>query len=349
MREEGDTQGGARLGCAPWQLGEMATLLLCFDIFRGRYENSTEYAEQKLTVLQEHVDRAADCLAVVNDIKDNVIVWTESQRGKSSPFPKLDPLFFEPLGVPWDKDEFASFTQPAPSAPAAQRVAPLADDSDEDMEIASDGAGEEDEPDANAVGGVARDPDTIGEAAQAESLLAICLEKKDVRDRTYGYGLHGASVLSEDAAHGKYTDRDIARKTVLQGLPKVAVKVACDNMRAKKADGKRKALSNTAWHTVMEAAVKDCPVLRLEGRGKNQTLVMKEIPQDARERVHYHNALMTVCGVSLRELLTAMTNAKQRRVVARPRPAAGGSAARASDVQRRSRSPRRAQPSHDQA
>ena len=62
FRESGDTQSGARMGCAPWQVGELASLLLCFDIFWGRYSSDPKYASKTLAVTRGHVERAADCI-----------------------------------------------------------------------------------------------------------------------------------------------------------------------------------------------------------------------------------------------------------------------------------------------
>ena len=80
MRESGDMKGGARMGCAPWQVGELATALLCYAIFYGRYEDSDAYNSTKLDVTKEHVDRAAICLRLINELKDTVITWGDKHH-----------------------------------------------------------------------------------------------------------------------------------------------------------------------------------------------------------------------------------------------------------------------------
>ena len=50
-------QGGARLGCAPWQLGQLAQCLLVFDIFVGRHDGKQEIQSGTLCATAEHVER----------------------------------------------------------------------------------------------------------------------------------------------------------------------------------------------------------------------------------------------------------------------------------------------------
>ena len=108
----------------------------------------------------------------------------------------------------------------------------------------------------------------------------------DVKDRSFGYGPEGKSV--QEQPHGKFTDRDIVRATLLSGLPRIPCNVACNNMKAKMADGKRRALPQRAWRSVLEAGLVGCPILRLENDGREA--VLKAIPQTPAEKVDYHNA-----------------------------------------------------------
>ena len=240
--------------------------------------------------------------------------------------PKPDPLFFESMGVPFTQGAFASFSQPTPIA-VSEPKASVADgpqgsaaadpasssalvDQGEEF-VASDNDADPDR--AENVSGMQQEPpadhaDVLLDALPAELLAA------DVRDRSYGFGIEGASVQPQGQQHGTYSDRDIVRNTLLRGLPKVPAKLACDCMRAK-VDGKgsRKALSQTTWRTVMEAAAAQCSILRVEGQGKASQLVVKAIPATASDRIAYHNELMQVCGLSLRAFVESMNRAKQRR------------------------------------
>ena len=142
-------------------------------------------------------------------------------------------------------------------------------------------------------------------------MLTKVLQARDVRNRMCGYGPDGASVQAQQ--HGSFTDRDVVRATVLSGKPKVPMKEACDRIRAKVEGGKRKALSQTTWQKVMQEAVKICPVLRLQGQGHSTQLVLQAIPDAPQAKVDYHNALMTVCGVTLRALVDSMEKTIKKR------------------------------------
>ena len=59
---------------------------------------------------------------------------------------------------------------------------------------------------------------------------------------------------------------------------------------------------------IMTSACKECPILQLSG----DELHMARIPDDPGLRVQYHNHLMTLCGLTLRELVGSMTQAVEK-------------------------------------
>ena len=69
---------------------------------------------------------------------------------------------------------------------------------------------------------------------------------------------------------------------------------------------------------VMPTASKESPILELSG----DELQIARIPEDATLRVEYHNNLMTLCGLSLRELVDAMKQAVEKAKQAAPKQAA---------------------------
>jgi hypothetical protein len=87
--------------------------------------------------------------------------------------------------------------------------------------------------------------------------------------------------------------------------------MVCDKLKKRGSDGKRKALSQHVWQNVLEHGLRNCEVARLEAKGtKDMVCVIKAIPTEGAERINYHNALMQLCGLSLRELLESMQDAK---------------------------------------
>ena len=127
-----------------------------------------------------------------------------------------------------------------------------------------------------------------------------------VRSLDFGYGDRGLSV--QPCLHAKHlTDRYIAKMTLLHGTPKITCKQACDGLRSSRDKG-RKALPKTNWMAVMTSACKECPILQLSG----DELHVARIPDDAGLRVQYHNHLMTLCGLTLRELVGSMTQAVEK-------------------------------------
>ena len=131
------------------------------------------------------------------------------------------------------------------------------------------------------------------------------LAPEDVRGTAYGYGPDGASV-QEDLVAEKWTDRFIMKTTVLYGTPRVFARSFCHKLRsAAGAPGKqRNSLLKPAWERVMNMGLAGCSVAKLQGRGTDKAAVV--LPDGAQVKIIYHNELMTLCGVSLRELTEPM-------------------------------------------
>ena len=72
-REQGEVHGGASLGAAPRQLGELASISCIFGFFRGRYDGTDAYRNKTIHVETEHVERAAHLLKVVHLLKDAAV------------------------------------------------------------------------------------------------------------------------------------------------------------------------------------------------------------------------------------------------------------------------------------
>ena len=171
---------------------------------------------------------------------------------------KDDSLFLERLDIPWSHCVFVSFTQP-PSDGALQpheaggEEAAEAEDEDEEA-AAWDGAEATIESWGSGPAGAASG--TV--AAAPQGMLKKVLYTTDVCDRMYCYGLDGTRVQMQQ--HGTFTDRDIARATVLtEGAHEGRLR----SHSSQNVDGKRKAFSHTAWLKVMQEAVKICPFLWL--------------------------------------------------------------------------------------
>ena len=81
----------------------------------------------------------------------------------------------------------------------------------------------------------------------------------DVKDRNFGYGPGGENV--HEQPHGEFSDRNIVRLTLLNGMPRIPCNVACNKMKAK-VDGMRKSSPQKTWRLVLESAVVGCPVVR---------------------------------------------------------------------------------------
>ena len=140
-RGSGSVQNAARLGVAPWLLGEVAALLLVFDIFVGEFElmetDTCEkralrqaYIAKKLTVSEDHVHRAYNILEVVCRIKELAIAGLVEARkqtlsGEERAHAEQEVARHKaaaamasaiPTQVGWSAEDFSFHTQPGPVA-----------------------------------------------------------------------------------------------------------------------------------------------------------------------------------------------------------------------------------------
>ena len=182
--------------------------------------------------------------------------------------------------------------------------AAVAPEGDEAVEVDDEEHAEElervegdDEP---ALAPEAVDPASI----QAEAV--VLLTPKDVKSVKYGYGPNGESV-QETLHSADLTDRVVMQKTLLCGRAVIDAKTACERMQSSRRSG-RKALPQPTWSKVMAAGADGSGVVRYAER----KLYMKKIPQEGSDRIEYHNELMKLCGISLRDVVEAMKSQKKK-------------------------------------
>jgi hypothetical protein len=253
-----------------------------------------------------HVERAADLLALLDNLKDIAVRTTdaavdavgismnahETKRQEMASYLLGGGSAFEGL---WSQQHFALNT-------GCDKTGLDLDDSNSEGE-----AGEHtDSPVASPLAITEPLADSIAEGAVSSSSLAI-LNAADVKTLKYGYGVDGASVQTT-CHHPDLTDRVIMQKTLLCGCPIIKDKQICDKLKSQKSAG-RKALPRPVWAKVMTSGLKDCPIAAF----RSNQVVMTAIPTDAHGRVKYHNELMKLCALPLRDLVEAMKASKQKR------------------------------------
>ena len=317
-REKGDINRGARLGAAPWQLGELASMLCVFDLFCGKYDGTEELAQKNVRIDEEHIVRAALLLNVVHRLKDAAVGTRDEADGELSAteaaLAKQQAIREETLrycqhgGQAFDglfsQNAFDNFDVSGDASAAARASGDVGEKEDEaaDADDAKSAA-EPDEPEQALEQDLADAPAAV--AAVAADEVPIALTIAEVKSIQYGYGVDGASVQAE-LLSAELTDRMVMQKTLLCGKPAITSKQACDKIQSRRRGEGRKALSADSWVKVMEAGAQQCTVIKFE----NKKLLLKEIPDNGNERIKYHNELMTLCGLSLRHLVDAMKVAK---------------------------------------
>ena len=338
LREAGDVHGGARLGAAPWQLGMLAAALCVFDIFTGRYEGTTELTEKAIRVQAEHIVRGASLLGVVHKLKEVALLTADDAdddaakgahaRAQAARERELQYLqqgggAFDGL---WSQSAFAHFPLGQSQAELATTPVPAAEVSAWPTPEPAPAAGELPGGTPGGSGQLAPLPSSPAESlfpdvgfaegedagvdapgahdAEPDMTPSGLLTEADVKSMAYGCGPDGASVQQKEHARG-LTDRRIMQRTLLCGLPACEAKVVCDKMASPRQDG-RKALPQPVWSTIMRAGAQDSNIVWYRDR----KLYLRQIPQDASARVEYHNELMRLCALPLRDLVEAMQKAK---------------------------------------
>ena len=106
------------------------------------------------------------------------------------------------------------------------------------------------------------------------------------------------------------TDRAVMQKTLLVGTPVIDRKSVAQRIVSSRAGGeRRKSIDANRWTSVMKAGLAGCSVATCDSEeGK---VKMAPVPDDVALRHKYHNELMTLCGITLRQLVEAMQSAKK--------------------------------------
>ena len=154
-------------------------------------------------------------------------------------------------------------------------------------------------------------------AAAATQGVTDEIEPKAVADgirMDIGYGPDGVSVQGPGAVK---KDREIMQKVVLRGQVSVTAREICDSMRYmhKPQDERKKALPKSHFEKVMEAGFAQYPVAKLVGKGTDSCKVVFATPPvgDRKKQIVYHNLLVDLCMVSLRQFTSGIQEKVQSR------------------------------------
>lgn len=116
------------------------------------------------------------------------------------------------------------------------------------------------------------------------------------------------------------------QKTLLYGKPVIPEKGMTDRLRSSARGGvKPKAIPRETWRMVMTEGLDACTVAKLEkeqgadGGVKTWQVCLRQIPESPADRVKYHNELMTLCGLTLRQLTDALKTGADKKDVRRAR------------------------------
>ena len=211
----------------------------------------------------------------------------------------------------WSQSYFGKFDGAASSVPSV----PVETDEREGEEVEQEGTDRDEEnvqEEAEAEEHHLRAHGEQGSAAEvqqssvdADKLLTLA----DVRGAQYGYGPDGKSVQGQLHAKDLH-DRVIMKRTLLTGTPTISSKQPCEKMKSSRAGGQKATyLPKEVWWRVMEAGLEGCAIAKWNKESKEVLLARPPVGGD--ERVKYHNELMKLCGLSLPELVNAMTAAKK--------------------------------------
>jgi len=144
------------------------------------------------------------------------------------------------------------------------------------------------------------------ESVPLESITDV-LTGDDVPPMTAGFGRDGAQVQLT-LHHPDLNDRTVLRKTFLSGLLTIPWRGMCSRMRSlPDAQKKKYHFPKKQWEMLMKAALEQSPIARLQHDGTpNACVVMRPIPTDEEEQLAYHNELMRLCRLPLRDFSFAL-------------------------------------------
>eukprot|EP00959_Pyramimonas_sp_CCMP1952_P083313 1741366-Pyramimonas_sp.AAC.1 len=91
------------------------------------------------------------------------------------------------------------------------------------------------------------------------------------------------------------------QKTLLAGTPVIDRRSAAQRIMTSRAGGeRRKTIDAERWARVMKAGLAGCSIAQFDEEGCK--VKMTPVPDDVALRHKYHNELMTLCGITLRQL-----------------------------------------------
>ena len=353
-RDGSEIAAGARWGAAPWLLGNCSGLLLCWDIFIGIYDDDPCLGQKSLKATEDHVARAYSLLTVLFKIKDIAVKEERVSRDDESAAKRAQDIdaalaAADALDTAWDRGQFQAFSQALGSPGAAPALATtlgeqsLPVDNGKEEEEEKDDEGEADADDGadhelEAAIAAEREADDERDAFDGppdlEELGAVVkpLTLADVKATTFGYGPEGASVQPQPLHNPALTDRAIMLKTLTYGKPVIPEKQIRDCLRSSRAGGRTaKALPREAWLPVMLKGLEGRSVAKLQlskcedkKKAGAYEVCLREIPESKSERIKYHNELMTMCSLSLRDLTKALAAGAEKAARERPQAAPGG-------------------------
>lgn len=339
----GNDAEAALWGTAPWKLGVLAGLQVPFDVFLGNPSCGEDGSADDIAVPAAYVARARLWLDILNALRSPFRQQVAPAAPAPKNALPAVPASVQALPVPAFllPDEMARFpaTQPAPSARGRRKrsldgaeatphvaerrlasperdAAALGAAPAESVPSSGDAqrGGEEGAPQADGQQeGVAPVPFPAGPGIPEVPLAAPSVEAKDISSGPtldYGYGPGGATAQLSYEGPGVCfkPDREIMQRTVLNGKAKVSVNEMCGKIRRKEADGKRPGVPKDVFEEVMVAGFAQYPIGKLVDQGRASARVLFSAPptEDRDARTKYHNMLVDLCRVSLRQFSKAL-------------------------------------------
>ena len=316
----GNDADAALWGIAPWKLGVMVGLLVSFDVFVGQAAPGEDGVRDPIVVSSSYVERARKWLDVLHAVR---APWRKGTRhvappdGRSAIPPGLPPTVQAqvPLGfvAPRGLANFPATQEPAHKRPRRRMhtLGASTDGVDAGAGSQAHAGGDTDE----CVGpGESLSGEGAGKTPSAEVAVPDCAPRpKDAQagvPMDVGYGPNGSSAQTPSGENDEcfWKDRVVMQRTVLRGKPVVTVAEMCGILRQKRG-AHRPGMPKAAFEEVMAAGFKQWPVGKLvdAGTGKARVVFSKPPAGDRDAMTHFHNMLVDLCQVSLRQFSRALT------------------------------------------